>query len=60
MTVESIMEEVEVEVEVEVETVEVNEIEAEGGAEGADIEVLNSTWMLLLSLTTHGAIPRDH
>ena len=56
MTVESIMEEEEVEEEVEIAWV--NEIEAGGGAEGADIEVRNSTW--ILSMTTHGAVPRDH
>ena len=51
------VEEEEEEVEVEVETAEVNEIEAEVGA---DIEVRNSTWILLLSLMTHRAVSHDH
>jgi hypothetical protein len=55
MTVEGIMEEEEVEVEVE--TAEVNEVEEAEGE--ADIEVRNSTWMLLLSLTTHRVVTRD-
>ena len=57
MTVESIMEGEEAEAEVE--TAGVNEIEAEAEV-GVDIEVRNSTWMLLRRSTTHRAVPRDH